>query len=183
MLPQILNMANLETGVVECGNDPADLMELTIREYITFDKAPATDDPALPCFGPAYGVVDDSATRRQEVGHLREVLLQSCQTDMFEHSYGADRIERTVAYVAVVLQPDLNLSRNPVLSHALGCEICLILRDRHSNSRYIMLFHSVEHHASPPASNVQKPHTWLEAQFRADQFMLVLLRLFKRICG
>jgi hypothetical protein len=42
-----------------------------------------------------------------------------------------------------------------------------------------MVFDSVEHHASPPASNVQKPHTWLEVQFGADQLMLVLLCLFK----
>ena len=54
-----------------------------------------------------------------------EILGHSPPTHMFEHADRADRVERPIGEVAVVLEPNLDLAAEAALGHAFSSPVVL----------------------------------------------------------
>ncbi len=98
---------------------------------------------------------------------------------MLEHPDRADRVERPVVDVAVVLQPDLDPVAEPRLGDPLRRQLGLALRHRHADRAHAVVLGRVHHHAAPAAPDVEQAHARLQVELPADQLVLRGLRGFE----
>ena len=110
----------------------------------------------------------------------REVAGELGESDVLEHADRADGVVRTVVDVAEVGVAHLDPVAQPALGDALARELGLGFGERHAHRVDAVVLGRVEHHAAPPAPDVEEPHPWLEVELAADELVLVRLRVLER---
>ena len=110
MLAQALDVAHLEPGVAASRDTTdADLVQLAVGEHVPVDEAAAARTAVARA--PAGELIPWFSSRpsgREQPVQAPEVLVELRRADVLEHADRADRVERTVVDVAVVLDADLD---------------------------------------------------------------------------
>ena len=152
-------------------HDRADLVQFTVGEHEAVDERPAGEvrarrAPALArrLRGPCDRVVHHPPARAQERVATGEVRLELRQPDVLEHADRADRVERPVVDVAVVLQPHFDAVGDTRFRDALLREFGLALRHRDAHGVHAVFAGRVQQHATPTATDVEEPHAGLRAR-------------------
>ncbi|MCY1243611.1 hypothetical protein D9M72_566350 [compost metagenome] len=114
-------------------------------------------------------MVKQPAAGPQQVVELGDVTGDLLAADVFGHADGADRIERSVVHVAVVLDPDVHAICQARVGHALARQPCLFIRKCYANDVHAEALGRVKREAAPAAADVQYAHAGLQPQFAADQ--------------
>ena len=99
---------------------------------------------------------------------------------MLEHPDRADRVERTVANVAIVLVPDLDAVGKSRIGDRLLGPLGLAARERHADRSNAVVRRGVQDHPAPPAAHVEQPHPRLEPELAAHELVLLGLRVLER---
>src|SRR5271166_4704632 len=94
----------------------------------------------------------------------REVLVESCGTDMFEHADRADRVERPVVHISVILHADLDQRFETGVAYRAPRPVRLSIRQRHTNRVHAVMLRGVHDHGAPTAADIKEPHTGLEPE-------------------
>ncbi len=112
-----------------------------------------------------------------------EVLREARGADVLEHADAADRVERAVLDIAVVLDADVDALVDIRVDHALGRELGLLPREGDADRVNAMVAGGVERHRTPAAADVEQPHAGAQGELAAHQLVLVRLRLLERLVG
>ena len=124
-------------------------------------------------------MVQEPALGPQQAEQAVEVRRELRESDVFEHADRADRVVRTIAYVAVVLQPDFDEVRETGLGDAFGRVLRLLTRERDPDRAHIVVARRVHCEGRPPAADVEQPHAGFERELATDELVLRLLRGFE----
>src|SRR5437879_4647902 len=135
VLAQALQVSHLEARILHGRHDSPHLVQLTVGKHVTIDertRARRSAAVAVPDLvsGTSDRVVEEAATRTEQVVATTEVLADPSQTDVLEHADRRNRVVRTVANVSVVLQPYVDVCGAPGSGHALRRQVVLGLRNR-----------------------------------------------------
>jgi hypothetical protein len=74
---------------------------------------------------------------------------------VLEHAYRRDAVESPVAYVTVVLQPDLDLSVQPDFRDPVASPLCLRRTERHTDNPRAVVLCRVDGQAAPSTTDVE----------------------------
>ncbi len=178
VLPQILLVPDLETGVVHERDQVTGSLELAVGEDVPVDE-PALTDGGLGVVRPGDAVVEEAAAGLQLAEQVREVGREVGLAHVLGQADRADRVEACLGHVTVVQVADLGQAGQPrPLDRGLGPG-GLLGGQRDPERADAVLARGVHHHAAPAAADVQQPHPRLEAQLSGDQVELARLRLFQ----
>src|SRR5207244_5291713 len=133
-------------------HDTADLVQLAVGEDVPIDEA-APHEPRSGTRQRRSGdaVVEDAATASHQPTQRGEVLVEPRCTDVLEHPDRADRVERAVAHVPVVLHSNLDTLVEPGLANCAPSPVGLPLRERDADRAHAMALRRVYGHAAPAA--------------------------------
>src|SRR5258708_22351043 len=180
VLAQALDVPGLEIGALHPRAHAPDFVQLAVGEHITVDEAaPRESRPLAGRPGPGDAVVQHAAARAYQPAQRREVLVELRRAHVFEHSDRADRVEGSVAHVAVILHPDLDPILQSGLSNCAPGPLGLALREGHADGAHAMVLRGVDDHAAPAATDIEQAHARLGAELAAHELVLRPFRVLQ----
>src|SRR4029453_11343505 len=136
VLAQALEVTDLEPGALHRRDDAADLVQLAVGEDVAIDEAVALEACAAGVRRPRDAVVQQTTAGSQQPPEPVEVHPKLREPYVLEHPDRADRVERPVGDVAVVLVPDLDAVDQAGLRDRLLSPVGLAPRGRHADGRH-----------------------------------------------
>ena len=126
-------------------------------------------------------MVEQATAGTQQAVELVEVRVDPLGTDVFGHADRADRVERTVVDLPIVLEPDLDLVVESRLADPSAGVRRLFVADRHPDHVDVVMRCGVDGHRTPAASDIEQPRTGsasgamfcvVQAELATDQLVL-----------
>ena len=120
-------------------------------------------------------MVEQPAAGPQQPMQLGDVACNLLAAHVLGHADGADRVERPVVDVAVVLDADVHPVGQSGVGHPFAGQGRLLGRERDADDVGPVALGGVQGKAAPAAAHVEYPHAGLQPELAADQVDFGLL--------
>ncbi len=159
MLPQRLDVTDLEAGLLQPGNGGTDRGELAVREDVAVDEG-----AGAVRFSGMVGAAGDLVVEQPAAGHEQPVQTLGVDAvllgaDVLGHPDAGDRVERPVGDLPVVLEPDLDPVGQAGLLQPGAGQRDLLPGDGDADGGDAVVRGRVQQQRSPAAADVQQSHS------------------------
>ena len=180
VLAQALDVTNLEARALHRRDDAPELVQLAVGEDVAVDEAVRLEARAAAVRRPGDPVVQEPPAGTEEPSQPAEVHPQLRQPHVLEHPDRADRVERAVEHVAIVLVPDLDAIGQAGLGDRLLGPLGLAPRERHTHGVHAVVRGRVQDHPAPATPHVEQPHPRFQPELAGHELVLRRLRVLER---
>ena len=154
-------------------------MQLAVGEHVAVDERPALERAAGAAAGRRRAA--DPVVEQPAAGDAAAVERSKYVSSWARPTCSNMPIELIASNgpscdVAVVLEPDLDLTGEPGLGDPLLGQLGLAPRHGDADRPHAVVPRRVHHHPAPAAPDVEQSHARLERELAADQLVLRLLR-------